>query len=224
MGMLHPLPMTHRVRRKSHLITAFASSAIFITLCTLTSAHAASFYSGGGINTGVTAAGTISGVGPTTTSPQTTINNVINVFTRYTGTFALAAIVIAGMYLILGFGNETSKETAKKIILYAAIGLAVVSLANTIVDLFVALPTGTDVVASPSDLRTRILNIINLSFKYVGTILLVVIFLAGAIMLTSGGDEARRDTARKMVIYALIGTTIIALSKALAIAAVTIFS
>jgi hypothetical protein len=212
--------MTHRIRRKSRLLTAFASStAIFTTLCTLTVAHA-SFYSGGGINTGVTAATGIAGVGIAT--PSVTINNVINVFASYTGTFAVAVIVIAGMYLILGFGNETSKETAKKIILYAAIGIAVVALGREIVDLFHALPTGTDVVGL--GLRDRILGMINLAFKYVGAILLVVIFLAGLIMLTSGGDEARRDTARKMVIYALIGTAILALSKALAIAVVSIFS
>lgn len=221
MGMLHLFPMTLHIRRTHRLLTAFVCSAAIVTsLCTLTTAQA-SFYTGGGIDVGVTAATAITGVG--TNTPATTINNVINVFVGYVGTFALAVIVVAGMYLILGFGNETSKETAKKIILYAAIGIAVVALANEIVALFQALPTGTDV-SGGLELRPRVITIINLIFKYVAMLLLVVIFIAGLIMLTSGGDDTRRDTSRKIIIYALIGTAILVFAKALASAIVTIFS
>ncbi len=201
----------------------FVCAAAMVTSFSVTTVHA-SFYTGGGIETGVNAAAAIAGVGPTTTSPETTIRNVISVFAGYVGTFALAVIVIAGMYLILGFGNDTSKETAKKIILYAAIGIAIVALADEIVALFEALPTGTDVTDASLALRPRIVTIINLIFTYVAMILLVVIFAAGIIMLTSGGDEGRKDSARKIIIYAIIGTAIIVFAKALANFIVTIFA
>ena len=202
------------------LLRSASAATAFYGLCTATIAHA-SFYTGGGINAGITAATAISGVG--TNTPAQTIINVTNVAIGYVGTLALAVIVIAGFYLILGFGNETSKETAKKIILYAAVGIAIVALSSQIVALFQALPTGTDVTGS-LELRPRVLTIINLVFKYVAMILLVVIFIAGLIMLTSGGDEGRRDSARKMLVYALIGTVIIVFARAITLAIVNIFS
>jgi hypothetical protein len=216
------MPHIFRINKyMSKFLPRSASAATaFFGLCMASMAHAA-FYTGGGITAGVNAATTISGVGNAT--PEQTILNVTSVATTYVGTLALAVIVIAGFYLILGFGNETSKETAKKIILYAAIGIVIVALANEIVALFRAAPTGNDV-SGILELRPRIVTIINFIFKYVAMILLVVIFIAGLIMLTSGGDEARRDSARKIIIYAIIGTVIIVFAKALAKAIVTIFS
>jgi hypothetical protein len=198
MGMLHFFRINKYMSKN---LPRFASiPAALLGLCTATIAHA-SFYTGGGINAGITAATGISGVG--TNTPATTINNVITVAVSYVGTFALAVIVIAGFYLILGFGNESSKETAKKIILYTAVGIAIVALASNIVALFQALPTGTDVTGT-LELRPRVLVIINLMFNYVAVILLVVIFIAGLILLTSGGDEGRKDAARKIILYAII--------------------
>jgi Type IV secretion system pilin len=218
MGMLHFFRIN---KYMSKILPRFASiPAALLGLCTATIAHA-SFYTGGGINAGITAATGISGVG--TNTPAATINNVISVATSYVSTLALAVIVIAGFYLILGLGNETSKETAKKIILYTAVGIAIISLAQYIVDLFQALPTGNDVTTTFL-LRPKIVLIINLVFKYVAMILLVVIFIAGLIMLTSGGDEGRRDSARKIIVYAIIGTVIIVFARAITIAIVNIFS
>ena len=218
MGMLHFFRSNKHM--PSFLTRCSSIGTVFFGLCAAGIAHA-SFYTGGGINAGITAATAISGVG--TNTPAQTIINVTSVAASYVGTFALAVIVIAGFYLILGFGNESSKETAKKIILYAAVGIAIVALASNIVALFQALPTGVDVTGG-LELRPRILTIINLMFNYVAVILLVVIFIAGLIMLTSGGDEGRKDSARKIIIYAVIGTAVIVFAKALANAIVNIFS
>ena len=45
----------------------------------------------------------------------------------------MIAIVVAGLFLILGMGDETSKDRAKKIVLYTIIGLLVLLFVRVIV-------------------------------------------------------------------------------------------
>lgn len=49
------------------------------------------------------------------------------------GTLAVAAIIVAGIYLIVGGQEEANREKAKKIIIYAIVGLLVIIAANAIV-------------------------------------------------------------------------------------------
>ena len=49
--------------------------------------------------------------------------------------------------------------------------------------------------------------------SFVGIIAVVVIVIAGIMLLISGGDEGRKDTAKKIIMYAIIGLIIIALAS-----------
>lgn len=69
-----------------------------------------------------------------------TIGNIVDEALSYAALLAVAVIVIAGFYLILGLGEETAKEKAKKIILYTAIGLIILLTAKAIVTFFINLP------------------------------------------------------------------------------------
>lgn len=69
------------------------------------------------------------------TDIRASIVNVINTVLTYVGLAAIVAIVIAGLYLILGFGSDTAKDRAKNIVLYTVIGLVVILLAKLIVAL-----------------------------------------------------------------------------------------
>jgi len=211
MGMLFLLRSMRRTRSFTRKFSHIASSAAILAgLCTLTVAHA-SFYTGGGIDAGITAAKDILGIG--FTAPDVTINIIINQMILYVNLIAVAVIVIAGFYLILGLGSEPSRDTAKKIILYTAIGIAIIVLARDIVDLMYGLPRGTD---APG-IRTRITAIINTATTYLALILVVVVVIAGFTLLLSGGDEGRRDTAKKIILYAIIGTIIIAFTRAIVV-------
>lgn len=59
------------------------------------------------------------------------LNNVLN----FVGLIAVVAIVVAGIWLIVGMGSEDSRDRAKKIVLYTVIGLVIILLAKLIVNL-----------------------------------------------------------------------------------------
>jgi len=61
------------------------------------------------------------------------IIDIIQAVLQFVGLIAVAMIVIAGIWLIVGFGEESSKEKAKKIIIYTIVGLLVIMLAEAIV-------------------------------------------------------------------------------------------
>jgi type IV secretory pathway VirB2 component (pilin) len=63
------------------------------------------------------------------------ITNILNAVLNFVGLLAVIAIVVAGIWLIVGMGSDDSKERAKKIILYTVIGLVIILLAKLIVNL-----------------------------------------------------------------------------------------
>lgn len=54
---------------------------------------------------------------------------------------AVLAIIIAGVYLIVGMGSESSKDRAKNIILYTLIGILIILFSRSIVQFFMGLFT-----------------------------------------------------------------------------------
>ncbi|MDD5751446.1 MAG: hypothetical protein PHS73_02915 [Candidatus Peribacteraceae bacterium] len=100
----------------------------------------AAVYSGGGVEEGISQAGGISGV--ESGEPREIIGNIVNKLLGYVALIAVVTIIIAGLYLILGFGSDTSKNTAKNIVLYTAIGLLIILLSKAIVQFFIDLASG----------------------------------------------------------------------------------
>lgn len=210
--MLRLLAATHRIRRSTRQIHRVASAcAIVFGMCLLSLAHATVFCPGGscgGIGAGVTtAAGGIAGV--SSASAATTIGNIIATFRLYLNILALAVIVIAGFYLILGLGSENSKETAKKILLYTAIGVVIVNVAETIRDFFFSLDDGT----ASTAVTTIIQDIIDTFTSYVGILSVAVIIIAGFYLILGLGSENSKETARKIILYTAIGIIVIALAN-----------
>ncbi|OGJ60926.1 hypothetical protein A3C37_00480 [Candidatus Peribacteria bacterium RIFCSPHIGHO2_02_FULL_53_20] len=202
---------THRIRHVTRRIGKIASScAILFGISLLTLAHASVFCPGGtcgGINTGV--AGAATSIGIPTTDPGITILNIITTVRLYVTILAIAVIIIAGFYLILGLGNDSSKDTAKKIIMYTAIGIVIINLAETIVAFFRDLTTGT----SSGIFIAVIQSILNVITSYVGIIAVAVIIIAGFYLILGLGNDTSKDTARKIVLYTAIGIVLILLAN-----------
>ncbi|OGJ67852.1 hypothetical protein A3B61_01285 [Candidatus Peribacteria bacterium RIFCSPLOWO2_01_FULL_53_10] len=211
MGMLKFFLTTHRIRHVTRRIGKIASScAILFGISLLTLAHASVFCPGGtcgGINTGV--AGAATSIGIPTTDPGITILNIITTVRLYVTILAIAVIIIAGFYLILGLGNDSSKDTAKKIIMYTAIGIVIINLAETIVAFFRDLTTGT----SSGIFIAVIQSILNVITSYVGIIAVAVIIIAGFYLILGLGNDTSKDTARKIVLYTAIGIVLILLAN-----------
>lgn len=75
-----------------------------------------------------------SGVADLGSDPKRLILNILGAITALVSVIALAAIVYAGFLLITDRGNEDNVEKAKKIILYAVVGLILIGLAAIIVN------------------------------------------------------------------------------------------
>lgn len=78
-------------------------------------------------------AGEIDVGGSGSTNLKQTIINVTKTVLTYVSLVAVVVIIIAGIWMILGLGEESSKEKAKKIVIYTIVGLLLIMLANAIV-------------------------------------------------------------------------------------------
>lgn len=65
------------------------------------------------------------------------IVSVINFALSFLALIAVLTIIVAGFFLILGMGSETSSQRAKKIIIYTIIGIVIIFFVRVIVGFFV---------------------------------------------------------------------------------------
>ena len=63
-----------------------------------------------------------------------TITKIIEVFLTIVATIAVIVLVYAGVRYIISLGNEDEAERAKRMILYAVIGLIVIGLSAVVVN------------------------------------------------------------------------------------------
>lgn len=87
----------------------------------------------GEIIKGINTTGTCTGDCATGAGVQKTITNVVNLFSLIVGIVAVIMIIVAGLMFITAGGDSGKVANARNTILYAAVGLVVVALAQTIV-------------------------------------------------------------------------------------------
>ena len=73
-----------------------------------------------------------SGLNPTATDPNATINTVLTTVYAWAGILCVLAMVIAGLFYVTSTANPSHTKRAREAILYAAIGLIVVLMAFVI--------------------------------------------------------------------------------------------
>ncbi|MDD5624070.1 MAG: hypothetical protein PHI23_05180 [Candidatus Peribacteraceae bacterium] len=112
--------------------------AAFAPLLLAPSSALASVYNGPGLSGGVGAAGSISGVSGS--GIRSIVGRIVNAALTYVALIAVIVLIIAGIYLILSLGNDQAKETAKKVLLYTALGLLLILFSKAIVYFLIALP------------------------------------------------------------------------------------
>lgn len=83
--------------------------------------------------------GTVPGALPGSPDIVTTVTNILSMVLNLLGLLAAVVIVIAGIRLIFSMGDEEGKETAKKTILYAVIGLLIILFAKALITFVLSL-------------------------------------------------------------------------------------
>jgi len=106
----------------------------FLAMTLTAQTSSAAIYGGPGITAGLNALGAIAGI-PTGSSPRAIITKILQSLLSFMSLMSVFAIIVAGIYLVVGFGSDESKEKAKKIILYTLVGLMIILFSQVIVSL-----------------------------------------------------------------------------------------
>jgi hypothetical protein len=70
---------------------------------------------------------------PTNTNLRGSAKNILKEVLTYVNLIAVIAIVVAGIYLIVGGGSENSVGRARKIIIFTIVGIALITFASGLV-------------------------------------------------------------------------------------------
>ena len=108
------------------------AGVVFIGECTIfPETGFAAVFDGGGAQAGIGQAAGIEGLAKG--DPRSVIERALLVVINFVALMAVIALVVAGIFLILGMGGDTAKEKAKKIIIYTIVGLLVLLFVRVIV-------------------------------------------------------------------------------------------
>lgn len=143
------------------------------------------------------------------TSIEQVLTNIMVYLRGIAGTIAVIFIIIGGiMYMVSGGSKETA-ERAKKTLIYAIVGLAIVLAAPLFYQEISAVLSGN----SPgSALRQLLENILKLLLSIVGFLAIISMVIGAIWMLTAVGDEERYELGKKTAGYSILGL-VIALSS-----------
>jgi hypothetical protein len=160
--------------------------------------------------------------------------NLVNIIIRaaelifsLVATIALFAIIWGGVMYILALGDEARITKAKRILLFAILGLIIVSLADVIVGVVVCTILGpltreagtilyntgvACVEVSVANLIATIIRIIQFLMAPAAVIAFGALVIGGYMYIISGGDEAKTGKAKRIILFSFIGLAIIGAS------------
>lgn len=72
-----------------------------------------------------------------------------------------------------------------------------------------------DIIGSNADIRTVVINILKAVLNFMALVAVVFIVIAGIRLVISQGEESQKDTAKKTIIFVIIGLVIIVLARAI---------
>lgn len=125
-------PLAGSALRRSFVTGAFVVMVLASATSELLTAQV---FDGNGLNEGIDIAENINGP-VTNEDTRSLIEQALRFVLNFLALAAVIAIVVAGIILVVSGGNDEQKDRAKRIILYAIIGLLVVFFARVIVGFF----------------------------------------------------------------------------------------
>ena len=142
---------------------------------------------------------------------------VIMVFIKYfIGSLAVLMLVVNGVKLVVGGGEEENIKKARNGVIYSILGLIILLVGNTFVenvfyeiDKDVYSTTGAQPTTNVEGAIEELVGITNLVVSFVGPLLLLLILVGGIMYLTAGGEEERMNKAKRLLIAAIIGVIVI---------------
>lgn len=144
---------------------------------------------------------------------EAVVGSILDSLQLFVGGIAIIMFVIAGMIYIFSGGNQERTELAKKVMTATIIGLVIILAGRTIFkeiyDIFgdVLGEEGNEI--SNSNKAIDIVeNVLNFVLSLVVIIAIITLAIGGITYLTSGGNQERAESAKKQIIYSIIGITL----------------
>jgi len=129
---------------------------------------------------------------------------------------ALVFLVLGAVLYIVSSGNEKMLGTAKKMILAAMIGLAIGIAAPSFLKEIAEIldwggGTGEEIPKEVKEAQTLsdiAENLLGFLLAMVGILGIVMIVIGGLMYFAAAGDEKRADTAKKIILFSVIGVAV----------------
>ncbi len=132
------------------------------------------------------------------------VRSVYNVVEYLAAALAVLMIVISGFRYATSAGNEETQKKAQKNIMYAAIGLIVIGIAEfTVKD--IVFPKQGAALPNLDNARKLIVSLTNFVSGFVATISAIMYIYGGYLYVTALGKEDKTGKAKKIFIGATIG-------------------
>ena len=139
-------------------------------------------------------------------------NNVLVDLSVIAAYLVLGYVIYGGYLYMFSSGDPSKVASGKKTLTHAFIGLAIVLLANIILNTIRAVLIGNNSFANPSgDPTTMITTMISWVIGIAGVVSVIFIIVGGIGYTTSAGDPSKLQKAKQTILYALIGLAIVAL-------------
>jgi hypothetical protein len=134
------------------------------------------------------------------------LSNIYTYLTTYVvGPLAVIFIIIGGIMYMLSGGNKEAAERAKKTIIYAITGLAIVILSSYFYN---EIKTILDGSSTSSQLQTILNNVLKFLLSIVGFLAIIAMVVGSIWMFTAAGNEERYELGKKTAGYAILGLAI----------------
>jgi len=146
---------------------------------------------------------------PSVRSAGQLLSNTQGYLNAVAGTIAVVFIIIGAAMYMMSMGGKDTAERAKKTIMYAVGGLAIVVAApvfwKEISNVLGGNPSG---IATTSSAVRIAMNVLGLLLSIAGSLAIIGLIVGGIWMFSAAGDEGRLKSGKAAVKYSLLGIVI----------------
>jgi hypothetical protein len=121
---------------------------------------------------------------------------------------AVLMIVVGGIIYMTAAGDQGRVDLAKKAVTSAVIGLALALAAPAFLQQIYSImgaDTPNSAPVANKSMSQIILDTLNVLLGIIGTLAIIMLVVGGIMYMTSGGDDARAETAKNTIKYSIVG-------------------
>lgn len=140
------------------------------------------------------------------------IRRLLNLFLSFSGAGAILVLIIASIRLVINPGSDEQIEKQKKLVVYTALGIIVIGLADTVVNRIIFpidRATGQIQGVNVSLLEQQLQGLSNYILGFVGVFVFVTFVVSGVIMVINMGNDDVISRVKNSMKNAVIGVLVI---------------